>query len=88
MGEIKTETQFGVEFSVDKQLVKQSKMKVVDYEKDKYAAELGMKIAEIKGWERTDAPFSSNYETYRMKLYVFTPEELRKYVEGVILKKL
>lgn len=76
---------FSVTSAVDKDQAEQSKMKMVEYQQDKWAQQLGMKIAEEKGWNEYER---DNMLISELRLYVFTPEELKDFVDIKFQRKL
>lgn len=79
----RAETKFTVQFAVDKKSAEDSNYDIVPLEKQRYAAQLGEAIAEKKGWEKVDPPFSGDAHEYRLSVYVFTPSELRSYLRSL-----
>lgn len=86
MNDIKTEIAFGAGVCVTKQLVDEAKTHdFVDYKKEGAARDLGMKIAEEKGW---DVREDGDLIFMDMRLYVFTPMELKDYMDAKFKAKL
>lgn len=79
MAGVDPEVRFGVSFAVNKSLVDQSNGAVVDYEKDHYAAQLGMGIMSKKDWLKIE---DGDNEYYQVDLYVFTYDELKAFIES------
>jgi len=76
---------FSATVAVDKEQAEQSKMKMVEYKQDKIAQELGLKIAEEKGWDEYER---DNMLISELTLYVFTPQELKDFLDIKYRKKL
>lgn len=76
---------FGATVAVDKEQAEQSKMKMLEYKKDSVARELGMKIADEKGWVDFE---EENIIRSEIRLYVFTPAELRDFCDAKFKAKL
>lgn len=73
--------QFGVSFGVDRELIKKSKADPVKYQKQKWATELGLMISDAKGWEAEPV---GDISQWRLEVYVFTPQELKLYIERIV----
>lgn len=80
MSDIKTEILFGASVAESKENIDFSKGDLLEWKEDKMARELGMKICQEKGWFRHE---EDEIVISNIRLYVFTPEELRKYVKAV-----
>lgn len=76
---------FSATVAVDKTQAEESKMKMVEYQQDKIAQELGMKIAEEKGWDEYER---DNLLISEIRLYVFTPQELKDFMDLKYTHKL
>lgn len=78
--DIKTEIKFGamVAFSTVELEITEAKK----YKKDHIAANLGLKIAEAKGWIEFSDPVNPEIEIAELRLYVFTPNELADYMDA------
>lgn len=76
---------FSATVAVDKQLADQSNGDAVKYKKDQIARELGMKIAEEKGWTDWE---DENLLMSEIRLYVFTPQELKDFMDIKYTRKL
>lgn len=75
---VNSEIIFSATVAVDKQAAEQSKMDMLRYKQDSIARDLGMKIADEKGW--TDFEENGMIKS-EIRLYVFTPAELRDFCD-------
>ncbi len=76
---------FSASAAATKEIIKMSEGKAFDYQKEKIARDLGMKIAEEKGWvERQE----DDITIAEIRLYVFTPAELMDFCDAKFKKKL
>lgn len=85
MSDILTEIEFGCTASVTKEEIKTHKADILAYRREKQAADLGVLIAKEKGWQmkrQGDIAIST------LILYVFTPNELRDFIDAKLKKKL
>lgn len=77
---------FGATVAVDKERAgKSTLVEMLKHKKERMAQDLGMKIAEEKGWE--------DYEEHGLlksdiRLYVFTPQELKDFIDIKYAQKL
>lgn len=76
---------FSAAVAVDKEQAKLLKYKMLDYQKNKMACDLGVKIAEEKGWYDYEDGCLLKSE---IRLYVFTPGELKDFVGAKFKAKL
>jgi hypothetical protein len=76
---------FSAVSAVDKERAEESNMDIVRYNKDHIARDLGMKIAEEKGWHDYEEDGLIKSE---IRLYVFTPAELRDFCDAKFKAKL
>lgn len=83
--QVNGEIVFSVSTAVDKEQAEQSKMKMVEYQQDKWARQLGMKIAEEKGWDEYE---TDNLLISELTLYVFTPQELKDFMDLKFKRRL
>lgn len=77
---------FAATVAVPKEQIEQAKThNLMDYKKDRMAQDLGLKIADEKGWlDREDGDMA----IAEMRLYVFTPAELMDYCHAKFKAKL
>lgn len=85
MSDIQTEIRFGATVAVDKEQIKQSKTNILAHRKEEVAQTLGPKIAKAKGWNMRP---EGNTVICEMSLYVFTPNELRLFLDAKMKQKL
>jgi DNA-binding NarL/FixJ family response regulator len=77
---------FSTTVAVTKMLADQHKSDdYIDYRKERAAMDLGAKIAEEKGWNVT---ILDDIITMDIRLYVFTPTELKDYMDAKFKAKL
>ena len=87
MNDIRTEIKFGATVAVPVEEVELAKTHdYLKWRKDRVAQELGIKIADEKGWR--DEHMSSGLIIAEMRLYVFTPNELIDYMNAKFKAKL
>lgn len=85
--DIKTEIKFGATIAIPTEHIKQAKThELLQYKKDSVARDLGMKIADEKGW--VDEHESGDLTIAEMRLYVFTPAELMDFMDAKFKAKL
>ena len=82
---VNSEIVFSATVAVDKEQAEQSNMDIVRYKKDSIARDLGMKIADEKGWIDYEENGSIRAD---LRLYVFTPAELRDFCDMKFKAKL
>jgi hypothetical protein len=85
MSDILTEIKFGVSFAVTTQDIALAKFDVLARQKEKFARDLGVKIMQAKGWKMRPG---GELAICEQTLYVFTPNELRDYVDAKLKQKL
>lgn len=76
---------FSATVAVDKERAEQSNMDLLRYQKDSMARDMGMKIADEKGWVDFE---EENLIRSEIRLYVFTPAELRDFCDAKFKAKL
>jgi hypothetical protein len=77
---------FSATVAVDKERADQAILKeMLKYKKERIAQDLGMKIAEEKGWEDYEEDGLLKAD---IRLYVFTPRELKDFIDLKFQKKL
>lgn len=85
MQDITTEIKFGAASAVNKEQIQQSKMDIIKYKQTQAAHDLGEKICDVKGWKmRPEGDLCIS----EINLYVFTPLELKNYIEAKIKSHL
>lgn len=84
--DIKTEVMFSATVAVPNEEIARAKTHdLMGYKKDSVARDLGIKIAHEKHWHEQD---EDHMKIATMRLYVFTPVELRIYMEAEFKDKL
>lgn len=78
MSRVNGEIVFSARIAVDKEQAEHSKVEMLKYQKEKMACELGTKIAKEKGWDEREEGGNIIAE---INLYVFTPQELKDFVD-------
>lgn len=69
----------------DREQIEQAKFNILNHRQDNQARELGLLIAQTKGWK--SKPTGDTY-TSHLDLYVFTRNELHDYMDSVFKEKL
>lgn len=85
MSDIKTEIMFGAAVAEAKEQVDLTHGDMLDWKKGSVARDLGMRIADEKGWN--DREEHGMYIS-DIRLYVFTPNELADYMEAKFKARL
>lgn len=87
MHDIKTDTEFGATVSISDDEVAEKAEGYTEYKLSVQASELGLLIAEKKGWKSSWVP-SMGFTEYNLRLRVFTPNELKDYMDAKFKAKL
>lgn len=86
MEDIKTDITFGATVAVTSEELKTARVpSLLDYKQERMAQDLGMKIAEEKGWS---VRHEDDLVLSELKLYVFTNNELKDYMDAKFKAKL
>ena len=89
MSDIRTEIEFHITVAVSKVEMQESKdMKVIDYKKERQAAEFGMLIMKEKGWKQVEPDQDGIGIIASQRLFIFTPNELKDYIDTKLKQKL
>lgn len=89
MSDIRTEIEFHINVSVSKIEMQESKdMRVVEYKKERQAADFGVLIMKEKGWRQIEPDQDGVGIIASQRLFIFTPNELRDYIDAKLKQKL
>ena len=84
--QVNSEIVFSGIVAVDKTRAEQSVLnEMLNHQKERMAQDLGMKIAEEKGWDDFEEDGLLKSE---IRLYVFTPQELKDFVDLKFQRRL
>ena len=87
MSDIKTDIRYGATVAFSKEELEHSNFEIIPYKLERQAADLGVFILNKKGWIQEEHPDMEITE-YRRNLYVFTPNELRDYMDAKFKERL
>lgn len=82
---VKGDIIFSASVVVDRQQAEHSNVDILKYKQDKYSMDMGMQIAEAKGWEEVE---DEERTISQLTLYVFTPQELKDFIDVKFQRKL
>jgi hypothetical protein len=77
--------EFHATVGIHRDQIKSAKFNIINAEQDHRAREMGILIAQTKGWKTEPV---DDMHVSRLDLYVFTPTELKDYVDACLKQKL